>query len=173
MEAFWYVMTILGTPELWAVLSLGLLALYLALKHAAPENPLFKRHKTALRKFLIVFIPSLSAVLLITLGIKSLWYVPRPCIPCTEISLECNPYCDADSSFPSGHSATIFAVFSSVYLSARKKRLLPVFIIPVMVSVSRVALGVHTLTDVFGGAILGLFIPILVSVIAQKKHKLK
>jgi membrane-associated phospholipid phosphatase len=109
--------------------------------------------------------------------------VPRPCTPCsslgtgmfplgTDLSAACNPYCDTDSSFPSGHAGTIFAVFSSLCVAFRKRLVIPLFLIPILVAYSRVALGVHTFQDVLAGALLGLAMPVAVSVIMQKWHKL-
>jgi membrane-associated phospholipid phosphatase len=168
----WYAVTILGTPEFWGFAAVGLSALYLAFSHLIPENPTWKKAKPAFRKFLIVFLPSIAIVFALTLGIKTLWYIPRPCTSClVTASPGCNPFCDTDSSFPSGHAGTIFAVFSSLYLAFRRRWLLPLFIIPVLVSYSRIALGVHTWVDVLAGAFLGLFLPVLVSIIIQKKHK--
>jgi membrane-associated phospholipid phosphatase len=62
-------------------------------------------------------------------------------------------------------------VFTSLYMAYRKRYLLPAFMIPTLISYSRIALGVHTWIDVLGGAFLGLIIPILVSIIIQKQHK--
>jgi len=172
MELFWYAITVLGTPEYWGFAALGLTAAYFALKYMIPENPSWKKHKPAFRKFLLVFIPSITILFALTLGIKTAWYVQRPCTPCTEIAPNgCNPFCDTDSSFPSGHAGTSFVVFSSLYLAFRRRSLLPLFIISVLVSYSRIALGVHTWIDVLAGALLGLILPVLVSIIIQKKHK--
>ena len=168
----WYAITVLGTPEYWGFITAGLVIAYFALMHAIPENPAWKNHRPAFRKFLLVFVPSITILFVLTLGIKTAWYVQRPCTSCLiTASPGCNPFCDMDSSFPSGHAGTIFVVFSSLYLAFRKRWILPLFIIPVLVSYSRIALGVHTWTDVFAGALLGLAIPVLVSIIIQKKHK--
>jgi membrane-associated phospholipid phosphatase len=169
----WYAITLLGTPEYWAVFALILAATYFILRYSIPENPSWKRFRPSLKRFLMVFIPSILLVFGATLLIKNLWYVPRPCTLCILSPGSCNPYCDTDSSFPSGHAGTIFVVFSSLYLSTRKRLTIPLFIIPILVSYSRVALGVHTWIDVLGGALLGLILSHLVSVMLQKQHKLK
>jgi len=172
MELFWYAITVLGTPEYWGFAALALIAVYFALRYLIPENPAWKKHKPAFKKFLRVFIPSIAIIFIVILGIKTFLYVPRPCIPCTEIApAVCNPFCDTDSSFPSGHAGTIFVVFSSLYLTFRRRLAIPLFIIPVLVSYSRIALGVHTWIDVLAGAFLGLLLPVLVSIIIQKQHK--
>ncbi len=165
----WYAITLLGTPEYWAFAATVLVITYLVLRQLAPESKGFKKHRPAFRKFLMVFIPSIIIVFGVTLLIKNTAYIQRPCTPCPGEA--CNPYCDIDSSFPSGHAGTIFVVFSSLYVAFRKRLAIPMFIIPVLVSYSRIALGVHTWADVLAGAILGLLTPVLVSVIVQKKHK--
>jgi len=167
----WYAVTLLGTPEYWAFATVVLAGIYFALRTFASENPSWKKHRPALRRFFIVFIPSILLVFGVTLLIKNAWYVQRPCIPCP--SEACNPYCDSDSSFPSGHAGTAFVVFSSLYVTYKKRWLLPLFIIPGLIAYSRVALGVHTWADVLAGAFLGLMVPVLVSVMLQKWHKLK
>ena len=170
----WYAVTLLGTPEYWGFAALALAVIYFGLRTFASENPSWKRHRPALRKFFIVFIPSILLVFGVTLLIKNAWYVQRPCTPCGEIAASgCNPYCDADSSFPSGHAGTAFVVFSSLYVAFRKRLVLPPFIIPILVSYSRIALGVHMWADVLAGAFLGLIVPVLVSVMLRKWHKLK
>jgi membrane-associated phospholipid phosphatase len=168
----WYALTLLGTPEFWGLAAAALAAIYFALRRLAPENPRFKKYGPSFKKFLMVLVPSIIIVFVLVLGIKTLWYVPRPCTPCAEmVQAGCNPFCDTDSSFPSGHSGTIFVVFSSLYVASRRRVTIPLFIIPALVSYSRIALGVHTWADVLAGALLGLLTPILVSIIIQKKHK--
>lgn len=57
-------------------------------------------------------------------------------------------------SFPSGHAAGIFAMAAMVVLE-RPRRGWPALLGAVLVSLSRVYLGHHYLSDVLGGAILG------------------
>lgn len=62
---------------------------------------------------------------------------------------------DGMDSFPSGHAALAFAI--AVILTAAYPRLtLPSYLIAVIVSLSRVTLGVHYPSDVLAGAAIGL-----------------
>lgn len=63
-------------------------------------------------------------------------------------------------SFPSGHAiaATVFygLVVVDLNVSTRRKRLFVAASLLVFISLSRIALGVHYIEDVVGGAVLGL-----------------
>ena len=67
-------------------------------------------------------------------------------------------------SYPSGHTAIATAVAASLIVAAWRSRRLALrhgaiallVAMPVVVGLSRLALGVHWLTDVIGGALLGL-----------------
>ncbi|HJW97127.1 MAG TPA: phosphatase PAP2 family protein [archaeon] len=181
----WYALTLAGTPAYWAILSLSLLAGYLALRTFSGGNPLWEKHRPHIKRILLILILSLWIFFGTVIAMKSLIYIPRPCIVCTS-SLACNPLCLEDSSFPSGHAGTIFVVFTSLYMGTRRRikkdgltqsnkavnlKIIPLFTIPLLVSYSRVALGVHTLLDISAGALLGLLLTVLVSVMLQKWHK--
>ncbi len=59
-------------------------------------------------------------------------------------------------SFPSGHTAAAFAVAAVVSLSFRQLRLqIMVFAVAVLIGLSRMYLGLHFFSDIFGGAVLG------------------
>ena len=58
-------------------------------------------------------------------------------------------------SFPSGHTAASFCVVATALLRCRFYITIPIFILAVMISLSRVYLRVHYLSDVAAGAILG------------------
>jgi membrane-associated phospholipid phosphatase len=169
----WYAVTLLGTPEYWATAAAGLFAAYFILSYSMPENSAWKKHRPFFRKFLLILIPSLLIFLGAAFLLKTFVPITRPCTICTGAGLPagCNPYCLSDSTFPSGHAGTIFTVFSSLYIASRKRLTIPLFIIPILVSYSRIALGVHIWIDVLVGALLGLGLPILASVMLRKYVK--
>jgi undecaprenyl-diphosphatase len=66
----------------------------------------------------------------------------------------------ASASFPSGHAATAFAAAVAVGLVHPRLRR-PLVALAVVVAASRVYLGVHYLTDVLVGSLLGVAIGVL------------
>ncbi len=151
----------------WIFLSMGLVIVYLLLRRFVwrEDRP---SERVILKRFIIVFLVSITISVLIIHGLKSTLQVPRPCISCieglAESAVECNPYCPPpwDYSFPSGHAGTIFVLFTSFFLVHRNKHFIPFFIFPVLVAYSRAFFGVHTYTDIIAGSIIGIVIPVIV-----------
>lgn len=78
-------------------------------------------------------------------------------------------YLSSSTSFPSGHSTNSAAVYNSFYLSTKNKIVLLVGnIICLLVMISRMALGVHFLTDVLSGYVLGFGVVYLVYFLRTK-----
>lgn len=75
----------------------------------------------------------------------------------------------ADYSFPSGHTAASFAAAVILYLELPKKIGIPALILAVVISFSRLYLGVHYPTDVLAGAVSGTLIAFVVHWIFHKK----
>jgi undecaprenyl-diphosphatase len=61
-----------------------------------------------------------------------------------------------DFSFPSGHAANTFA--AATFLAMRFPRMLFLFVIPLIVSYSRVYVGVHYPLDVVAGGLIGILV---------------
>lgn len=82
---------------------------------------------------------------------------------------------ETGSSFPSGHAVISATFFTSLYFifgkytHGYKKTLLLIFSItlPILVAFSRVALGVHFISDVLAGLALGIFISCVVEILAK------
>lgn len=75
-----------------------------------------------------------------------------------------------DFSFPSGHTQAAFALASSIYISNRKTGIL-VYIVAVLVALSRMYLMVHYPTDVLCGMILGISYGYTANLIINKFKK--
>lgn len=75
------------------------------------------------------------------------------------------------NSFPSGHSATAFAVFFLLSIIVKKKYLkLTFYIFALLIACSRVYLSWHFLGDVLAGSILGMIITIIVYLFINKSN---
>jgi len=120
---------------------------------------------------LIIFTDQFSYKIL-----KEIFHRPRPCMALTNVLTPLG--CNGTWSFPSNHAVNNFAAATFYYiLFPRLKWAL--FITAALVSISRVYLGLHYPSDIFGGAIIGSAIGYLfalaavktVSIINEKKLK--
>ena len=66
-----------------------------------------------------------------------------------------------DFSFPSGHTACSFAAAVVILLMCSKKAGIAAMTLAVLISFSRLYVGVHFPTDVFGGAVVGTLCALL------------
>ena len=109
--------------------------------------------KNETRHLGIIILLSLIVTSILGEGIlKNIIKRPRPYISYDNIKLLIPP--PSSYSFPSGHVSSSFAVFGVFYfLNLRYKW--PIFIVAFLISFSRIYLGVHYLTDILGGIILG------------------
>lgn len=98
----------------------------------------------------------------INIAMKNFWDRERPDAKIVNVAVG-----TAGTSFPSGHAmgATAFygalAALAWIHLDRRHKRLpltLTFTTLPVMISVSRVYLGAHWLSDVIGGSAVGTLV---------------
>lgn len=100
---------------------------------------------------LAAFLISLVLVSAAVFSLKAAAQHPRPCVE--DPGLLRAPYCPEDYSFPSGHTALAFA-FVGASLGTR---LFPPFLIlSIIIALSRIYLGVHSLSDVMAGMVIGL-----------------
>jgi len=68
---------------------------------------------------------------------------------------------NSNHSFPSGHTAAAFSIFSYLAYSLKNKWKIFLLIFPFLVGLSRVYLAQHFLIDVVAGSVLGITISIL------------
>ena len=95
-------------------------------------------------------IPALISCFILTGAIKAVVGAPRP--PGGLVPVE-DPY-----SFPSGHTAIAFLAASYLAVGVEGALRPALIAMAVAVAYSRVALGVHRVVDVVGGAIVGLMV---------------
>lgn len=88
----------------------------------------------------------------------------RPCDVNTAVQLLIER--PLDYSFPSGHTASSFAAASALYFG-RKKLWIPAAILAGLIGFSRLYLYVHYPTDVFAGALIGIMMGWIGSVLAN------
>ena len=60
-----------------------------------------------------------------------------------------------DFSFPSGHTGSSFAAAVVLFYRMPKKYGIPALVLAVLISLSRVYVGVHYPTDILAGALIG------------------
>lgn len=114
-----------------------------------------KRSKELRNQFFIL-VSILLIVAAVSQGLKALISRNRPFedIPNIEKLSEAG-----GSSFPSGHTLEAFAVAMGIsVMFTRKRYVIPVFAWAMLVAYSRMALGVHYLSDVLAGIAIGVFI---------------
>jgi len=149
----WILFSLFFDPTLWLLVSALILIIHYL--HS-------KLKKRKFEKFVILFFISLVLSAATSESLKLIFSIPRPCVPCTNNQINCNPYCPTTNSFPSGHTTIAFTTFTSIYLIYKKRKFLAFFIIPFLTGVSRLVLGVHTVLDVLVGSLIGIIIPIIV-----------
>ncbi len=96
---------------------------------------------------------SLIARFGVTELIRFFYHRPRP-----FIELPIHPlFTDSAWSFPSGHATFFFALATALYLYNKKWGTV-FFIAALLISIGRVAAGVHYPSDILAGALIGSFV---------------
>lgn len=76
-----------------------------------------------------------------------------------------------DHSFPSDHTSAIFAVAMVVRLSGHKKLGNALFVIGILIGISRLLAGVHYPLDVIGGVLVGCIVGYIVWMLRKQIDK--
>lgn len=103
--------------------------------------------------------------------LKGFFDLPRPAGVLTDGSFYRIGEALLYKAFPSGHTLTAFAIVSALYFSVGKDKrtpLMPLFLLATLVGLSRSAVGAHWLTDVLGGAGIGIWCGMLGALAANR-----
>lgn len=118
------------------------------------------------RKYGVIVLLSLLMCLLFGNGLlKNLIARPRPCWRHPEVKMLIG--IPKDYSFPSGHTFSSFAGSYSIFYW-KKKYGYVAFAMAVMIAASRLYFFVHYPTDIFAGAIFGIFLSMVSIWIVEK-----
>lgn len=128
----------------WVVYLLGGLVLLPIFLERERKNGLFISARIAGGTMLAFAIKTL---------IGSAAFRPRPFVALADITRLVEKSADSPA-FPSGHATAAFAIAFGLFLWNRRIGIVAL-ILATIVSVGRVAVGVHYPTDVLGGAVLG------------------
>ena len=156
----WFWITSIVDPRIWTAIAVILFLVRMKYSKAGKDNLKW------VGKFIIISVFSAMIAFGASQIIKEVVKIPRPC------AVGVNPYCEADPSFPSGHASIAFAAFTGIYVILDKKKYLWVYIFPVLVSLSRIAMGVHTVYDIIGGAVLGIAVTLIFAWLTRKNNYL-
>lgn len=119
----------------------------------------FKKNRI---KWILSILFSLFFSLFLVFLLKNLFRIPRPLVEAIIV--------ETGYAFPSGHATGSFSVIPTLFKNYGKIKYL-FFILAILVSFSRVYVGVHSLTDVLVGALIGFLIGKLF-VYLEEKHNL-
>ena len=99
--------------------------------------------------------------------IRQLWPKVRPFVEKQIYLLIQHP---VTASFPSAHAAFYFAIATTIYFYHKKAGL--VFLISaLLISIARVFSGVHWLSDILVGSLIGVFSAFIVRKVAKEIYK--
>ncbi|MEK7498920.1 MAG: phosphatase PAP2 family protein [Patescibacteria group bacterium] len=117
-------------------------------------------NQNAYRNLLFIFCVMVLSSFIFTEGIHYFWYRLRPFLALSSIQV---PYLQAgSSSFPSGHTATYFALALGMYQF--NKGIGRWYLVGAgLIAISRIVLGVHYPSDIIGGIIVAYLSLVIVN----------
>lgn len=104
------------------------------------------------------------SVVVLNILISMVYYRPRPFVS-HNAHLIINHVKDA--SFPSDHAAISFAFATALFIYNRKVGVVA-YGIAILISISRVFAGLHYMTDIIAGAILGIAVSLVINIFLKK-----
>jgi dolichol kinase/membrane-associated phospholipid phosphatase len=142
LNNIWHFISFFGDVAYWMGFASAFIIIYPFLE---------KRSKRKQRWILYYLLPAIVLSSLSSFFLKLIFKIPRIC--------EGVEYCPETYAFPSGHSTVAFSLFTISLLHFKDIKIyLPLFFLAILVSYSRLALKVHTLSDVIGGALVGILV---------------
>ncbi|MCD6229446.1 MAG: phosphatase PAP2 family protein [Candidatus Diapherotrites archaeon] len=157
LYAFFYLIGLLGEPIIWVFIGLIELVVFLSVKKEFRD----KLKIISLELFSAIFVSTA-----IVSALKLFFRIPRPCFG--------QAFCPLDFSFPSGHAGAAFAVFVFLALNTKNNFYRAGLIFSaVIVTYSRVYIGVHTWVDVFAGAFIGVIVGVVISFVVSSHSSAK
>ena len=136
---FWEFLSYFGDLTFWLGVATGSLLVYSFLP---------KRARHYLHWVLFGVLPAVVISYTVTLGLKLLFQIPRPCS---------GLLCPTDYSFPSGHATVIFAAMTLLFFVTKDRKAKVVYLVfASLVGLSRFFLGLHRIEDVIVGALIGI-----------------
>jgi undecaprenyl-diphosphatase len=109
-------------------------------------------------KMILYFITSFVFLTIIRFSLSELIHRARPFVDNTSIQYLGHNHAVTGYSFPSGHSTQSFFLvyFLTTYLKTNKWITVSLYLLALLVALSRVYLGAHYVLDVLAGGLLGL-----------------
>lgn len=118
-------------------------------------------------KWEILFVTGTSSIIArfgVTELIRLFYHRPRPFVALPDVH---SLFTDSAWSFPSGHATFFFALSTAVYLYNKKWGTF-FFGATILITVSRVIAGVHYLSDIVAGAVIGASVAYVTYLVVQR-----
>lgn len=142
IDFLWQFFSIFGEAQFWIGAAFASIIIYIL----APKPA--KKH---IEWFIFGVLSAAAVSSAITEGLKLLFKIPRPCAGLS--------FCEAGYSFPSAHATVIFAAITVAIMYSKSRKLsISFFVLALLVSLSRVFLGVHRIQDVIAGGLIGFVV---------------
>jgi membrane-associated phospholipid phosphatase len=139
IDFLWQFFSIFGEAQFWIGVAFASMIIYVLASKPA---------KKYIEWFVFGVLPAAVVSSAITEGLKLLFKIPRPCAGLS--------FCETGYSFPSAHAALIFAAMTVAIMYSKSMKLSFLFFsLALLVSLSRVFLGVHRIQDVIAGGLIG------------------